>query len=68
MTLYNKFMYKEVKLMSDDNNDIIKMNTNTTLTDTTGKPIQVNVPQPEYITETFNFHPNNSQILTGDDK
>lgn len=54
--------------MSNENDDIIKMNTNTTLTDSNGNHIQVNVPQPEYITETFNFHPNNSQILTGDDK
>lgn len=54
--------------MSDENNDIIKMNTNTTLTDSNGNPIQVNVPQPEYITETFNFHPNNSHIFTGDDE
>lgn len=61
-------MCKEVKSMSNENDDIIKMNTNTTLTDSNGNHIQVNVPQPEYITETFNFHPNNSQILTGDDK
>lgn len=57
--------------MSDENNDMIKMNTNTTMTDSNGKPIQIVVPQPEYITETFNMHSNtnnNSIIITGDDE
>lgn len=57
--------------MSDENNDIIKMNTNTTVTDSNGQPIQIEVPQPEYITETFNMHSktiNNSIFFTGDDE
>ena len=53
--------------MSNENNDIIKMNTNTTITDSNGQLIQIKVPQPEYITETFDFHPNNHKIFTGDD-
>ena len=53
--------------MSDENNDVIKMNTNTAVTDSNGQPIQIKVPQPEYITETFDFHPNNYKIFTGDD-
>ena len=35
-----------------------KMNTNTTITDSKGQSIQIKVPQPEYITETFNMHSN----------
>jgi len=57
--------------MSDENNDIIKMNTNTNMTDSNGQPIQIKVPQPEYITETFNMHSdiiNDSIIITGDDE
>lgn len=52
--------------MSDD--DIIKMNTDINLTDINGNPIQVTTPQPEYITETFNFKPGMKQneIFTGD--
>lgn len=34
------------------------MNTNTTVTDSNGQPIQVKVPQLEYMTETFNKHSN----------
>lgn len=56
--------------MSDE--DIIKMNTDINLTDSNGKPISVTTPQPEYITETFNFKPkmNSSEIITanGDDE
>lgn len=36
-----------------------------------GQPIQIVVPQPEYITEIFNMHSNinnNSTIFTGDDE
>lgn len=57
--------------MSDENNDIIKMNTDITMTDSNGQPIQIKVPQPEYITETFDMHSNtnnNSIIFTGDDE
>lgn len=57
--------------MSDENNDVIKMNTNTAVTDSNGQPIQIKVPQPEYITETFNMHSdtnNDSIIFTGDDE
>lgn len=57
--------------MSDENNDVIKMNINTTITDSNGQPIEIKVPQPEYITETFNIHPNiinDSIILTGNDE
>lgn len=54
--------------MSDENNDLIKMDTNTDITDSNGEPIQIKVPQPEYITETFDFHSNNHPIFTGDDK
>lgn len=52
--------------MSDE--DIIKMNTDINLTDINGNPIQVTTPQPEYITETFNFKPRMSQneIFTAD--
>lgn len=47
------------------------MNINTTVTDNNGQPIQIKVPQPEYITETFNIHSNingNLAIITGDDE
>lgn len=47
------------------------MNINTTITDNNGQPIQIKVPQPEYIMETFNMHSNinnNSTIFTGDDE
>lgn len=54
--------------MSDENNDIIKMNTNTTVTDSNGQPIQIVVPQPEYITETFDDHSKNFRIFTGDER
>ncbi len=52
--------------MSDE--DIIKMNTNINLTDSNGNPISVTTPQPEYITETFNFKPsiNQNEIFTAD--
>lgn len=45
--------------MSDENNDIMKMNTNTTVSDSNGQPIQSVVPQLEYITETFDDHSKN---------
>jgi hypothetical protein len=32
--------------MSDENNDLIKMDTNTDITDSNGEPIQIKVPQP----------------------
>lgn len=64
--MYNKFISKEVRLMSDENNDIIKMNTDINLTDCNGNPIQIETPRPEYITETFDFHSNNQKIFTGD--
>lgn len=57
--------------MSNESNDIIKMNTNTIVTDSNGQSIQIKVPQPEYITETFSMHSNtnnNSQIFTGNDE
>lgn len=41
---------------------------NTIITDSNGQQIQIVVPQPKYITETFDFHPNNSKIFTGDDE
>ena len=47
------------------------MNTDITMTDSNGQPIQIKVPQPEYITETFDMHSNtnnNSIIFTGDDE
>lgn len=48
--------------------DIIKMNTDITLTDTNGNQISVTTPRPEYITETFNFKPrmNQNEIFTAD--
>lgn len=56
--------------MSDE--DIIKMNTGINLTDSNGNPISVTTPQPEYITETFNFKPKttSNEIITasGDDE
>lgn len=52
--------------MSDENNDIIKMNTNINITDSNGNPIQIDTPRPEYITETFEFNPNNYKIFNGD--
>lgn len=54
--------------MSDENNDIIKKNTNTTMTDSNGQQIQIKVPQPEYITETFDDHSKNFRIFTGDER
>lgn len=52
--------------------DVIKMNTNINLTDSKGNPISVTTPQPEYITETFNFNPsmygNNIFTADGDDE
>lgn len=47
----------------ENNNDIIKINNDTKLTDDNGKPIQINVPKPEYITETFGRRRNDSQVI-----
>lgn len=57
--------------MSDENNDIIKMDTDTNMTDCNGQPLQIKVPQPKYVTETFNLHSNiinDTIIFTGDDE
>lgn len=56
--------------MSNENNDVIQMNTNTTIKDSNGQPINVTVPQPEYIKETFDRHSINSgaKSSTGDDE
>ena len=54
--------------MSDD--DIIKMNTDINLINNNGEPIPVSTPQPEYITETFNFKPtsnSNNNTENGND-
>lgn len=54
--------------MSDD--DIIKMNTDINLTNNNGESISVSTPQPEYITEAFNFKPtsnSNNNTENGND-
>lgn len=49
-------------------NDVIKMNTDTKLTDSKGTPINVTTPKPEYLVETFSLREseNDSEIITGD--
>lgn len=48
-------------------NDIIKMNTNNILKDSNVNPIPINVQKPEYITETFNFKKEKTEIYRGDE-
>ena len=62
--MYNKHAFKEVIKMPDD--DIIKMDTDIILKDSSGKPIQVETPKPEYITETFEYKPNTILTSEGD--
>lgn len=50
-------------------NDVIKMNTDTQLTDKQGNPINIKTPPPEYLVETFSLkESNNRSVVTTKDE